>query len=505
MTSKYPDFFTDPKTTPISVDKIKDTITEEIVSAFDGPLKHKSVQETMFEILKAEFVGKKHVLILKYIEQYGKSSTSNILIPHLNKDTHEIEPYLIITDPDDAERLARAHIRKQENFVPILADSIISTTDNDHWKKQRHELLPSVSPMHSLRHIFPISLERATITGRLAPSDSIDMLDFFLNETQAQLQLALLGMTPEFEQKTNKAIRTAFAGRGPKGYVRTFAFELLQEIEKGKDVAKDTATSTSTRPGPMSVALQSVPSTDTEHYGNAVLLAFAGHDTTGITLTWLLFELCRHPTFQDRLMDEIDRFNSTTEPTYENIMIELPFMTRCITETLRLWPAVANGTFRRLDHDDYVTGSEAERRKMPTGTRIQIMNLSRHRSKLWGADRNTFNPDRTFEDDELWTHRYNPSSKRFSPFTYGPRDCLGKNFAHMEMKLILLNVFKQYRFELSDKQKEFDNSAYMGINRATLAPQNVMDESPRPKKFDLGYPSTGCWFRCVLRTQKSRL
>ena len=31
---------------------------------------------------------------------------------------------------------------------------------------------------------------------------------------------------------------------------------------------------------------------------------------------------------------------------------QLPFMTQCITETLRMWPALANGTYRELEKDD---------------------------------------------------------------------------------------------------------------------------------------------------------
>ena len=31
---------------------------------------------------------------------------------------------------------------------------------------------------------------------------------------------------------------------------------------------------------------------------------------------------------------------------------QLPFMTQCINETLRLWPALANGTYRELESDE---------------------------------------------------------------------------------------------------------------------------------------------------------
>ena len=62
-----------------------------------------------------------------------------------------------------------------------------------------------------------------------------------------------------------------------------------------------------------------------------------------------------------------------------------PFLTKCITETLRLWPVVPNGTFRQLSHDDYVKGRNGERVLLPKGTFVQITTIGRQRDpQLWG-------------------------------------------------------------------------------------------------------------------------
>ena len=45
-----------------------------------------------------------------------------------------------------------------------------------------------------------------------------------------------------------------------------------------------------------------------KNIGNMILFAFAGHDTTGHTLTWLLYELCKHPEHKQRLIEEIDEY-----------------------------------------------------------------------------------------------------------------------------------------------------------------------------------------------------
>merc|ERR1712050_265702 len=96
--------------------------------------------------------------------------------------------------------------------------------------------------------------------------------------------------------------------------------------------------------GPLSRAVQTsnvdLPST----YGNMLVILFAGHDTTGHTMTWMMMELARHPEHQRALQLEVDKFFQDLDgkdPEYRDLA-RLEFMDRCITETLRLWPAVAN-------------------------------------------------------------------------------------------------------------------------------------------------------------------
>ena len=159
-------------------------------------------------------------------------------------------------------------------------------------------------------------------------------------------------------------------------------------------------------------------------------------------------------------------------------------------EILRLWPAIPNGTYRELMNDDYIIGKKGEKVILPKGTYIQIPNWSRHHSSdLWGNDVNIFNPDREFKDDELWNNTvinsYNPSSKRFSPFTYGPRDCIGKNFSQIEIRLILLHLLRFFTFNLTDKQKTCYDSMTIGFNSFTFGPRNIENNNLRDSTLGL--------------------
>eukprot|EP00041_Stephanoeca_diplocostata_P026288 m.705691 g.705691 ORF g.705691 m.705691 type:complete len:184 (-) comp22928_c0_seq11:40-591(-) len=129
-------------------------------------------------------------------------------------------------------------------------------------------------------------------------------------------------------------------------------------------------------------------------------------------------------------------------------------------EVLRLWSIIPAGTFRELQFDDYIRGPGGTQVKIPKGTPVQIPTWCRHRDpQLWGPDVAEFNPDRHFDDVEIWDNdykAYNPASRRFSPFTLQPRDCIGRNFAQMEMRTILSNLFRNFTFTLTPTYANHD-------------------------------------------------
>ena len=426
---------------------------------------------------KSIMLGYNHVFIDKVMKHV--KTRSNICLPLLHQwlstekeGKSRIDNLVIINHPDDAERICKDHVKKAPIFKSFLYDSIISTTDNEDWQSQRGDMNIAFIPKLSLKKVFPISQKRALQCAELLQEKSnhytepVNMSEFFLHETQAQLQLGMFGFSDEFQEKTNKKIRDAFSGKGLE-YTDEFSDQALQETQTSK--------------GPLS-KLFDLSEDEYKNKGNMLIFAFAGHDTTGHTLTWLLYELCKHPKYKQELIKEVDAYWLKHDEESYDTFNELPFMTKCITETLRLWPALANGTYRELEHDETITGIDGNPVKVKKGTYCQIMNWTRHRNpELWGKDADTFNPHREFKDSEIWAHEgfgtYNVSSDRYSPFTYGPRNCIGKNFSHMEMRLILLNLFKNYDFELSyDQLIKINYSKYYGINLFTLGPTSIKDD-----------------------------
>jgi cytochrome P450 len=473
---EIPNFFSgQEKIMSFDFDSLKDLLDTDIDhSSFIENLSLDSSLVSSY--FKSILLGYNHIFISKLLQQYGESS--NICLPLFNQwsesNKHMIDNLVIISHPDDAERICKTHIKKAPIFKSLLGTSIISTTDNDDWKEQRDEMNMAFLPNTSLKNVFPDSVKRAKDCLKVLKDSSdnyqqsVDMSDFFLNETQAQLQKAMFGFSDKFEENSNKRIRNAFVGIETE-YLEEFSKTALKEA-----IQSD---------GPASKLFHRSDDKDLEKaLGNMILFAFAGHDTTGHTLSWLLYELCKHPENKQRLIEEVDEYwrNNDGVENYETFD-QLPFMTQCITETLRMWPALANGTYRELERDDKITGLNGEKVLVKKGTYCQIINWTRHRnSELWGDDVNEFNPDREFKGSEIWDYKgfghYNVSSERFSPFTYGPRNCLGKNFSQMEMRLILLNIFKDHDFSLdSEQEKTVNDPKYSGFNIFTMGPQSVYD------------------------------
>merc|ERR1712187_386888 len=163
------------------------------------------------------------------------------------------------------------------------------------------------------------------------------------------------------------------------------------------------------------------------------------------------------------IQQEVDTFFHRLnghDPNYQSLS-QLPLLDRCITETMRLWPAVANGTFRQLQFADSVTGEGGQEVMLPQGTFINVNNWTRHRNPdLWGDDVDHFNPHRSFQPREIAKTgcpmaAVSPESERFSPFAHAPRSCLGRNFAQMEMRLILSHLLHRFDFELAPPFEKF--------------------------------------------------
>ena len=424
-------------------------------------------------------MGSLHILLYNYSFKYCKNLQENYFIPY--KQKKEIVPLIIINNPKDVENIAENNVTKMPNFKPFLFNSIISTDDDDNWLRQRRHFTQAFSMNDQLKPLVKKSNQIAELSVlRLAElekiNSDININEFFLSETIKQLMLGLIGMDETMEKTYNKIVRLGFSKPDYK-----LSKNNVENIRKEIDDLN----------GSLGEKLNN-NFRENEQIGNFLIFLFAGHDTTGHTLTWLIYELSKNSNYQERLINEIDLFWNDLgekEIKYEDFK-KLPFLTKCIMETLRLWTPIPNGTFRKISGDCEIVGKKDKNVLIKEGTYVQIPNWIRHRNKeLWGGDVNIFNPDRDFCDDEIWNNTvinaYNPNSARFSPFTYGPRDCIGKNFAQIEMRLILLHLFKHYRFRLTQAQESIEGPENLTFNTFTMGPRDINNKTKYENKLGL--------------------
>jgi cytochrome P450 len=165
-----------------------------------------------------------------------------------------------------------------------------------------------------------------------------------------------------------------------------------------------------------------------------LILLFAGHETTGSTLSWLLYLIASNPQVCEKLIDttgEIDMLDSPRD-SYINAIIN---------EGMRLYPSVWINE-RVAIKDDQFGGFS-----FPAGTSILTYIYGMHRYEGYWESPLTFNPERFLTPEGL----IDKNIRNYLPFGAGPRMCVGNNFAMAEMAFVLYAIFKSFNISTTEK------------------------------------------------------
>jgi cytochrome P450 len=176
--------------------------------------------------------------------------------------------------------------------------------------------------------------------------------------------------------------------------------------------------------------------TDKQVRDEAMTIFLAGHETTANALTWTWYLLSQSPDVEQRLHAELDAVLGGRLPTFADVD-RLPYTTRIITESMRLYPP-AWLVGRRAVNDYNIKGFFVPARSM-----VLMSEWIVHRDARFFPDPERFNPDR-------WTPEFKAALPRFAyfPFGGGPRQCIGEGFAWMELVLVLATLAQRWRLEL---------------------------------------------------------
>lgn len=178
-----------------------------------------------------------------------------------------------------------------------------------------------------------------------------------------------------------------------------------------------------------------------QHLMDELLILFtAGHETTAAQLIWTWVLLSKSPAVWQRLYEEINSVLGTRVPSYEDLN-NLPYLHAVIYESLRMYPAVPS-VLRQSVNADVIDGYP-----IPAQVQIDVPIYSVHRRTDYWENPQGFNPDR-FLSNDINDEKYRYA---FIPFGAGPRICLGKNFALVEMALIIAMIMQRYRLDLPSR------------------------------------------------------
>ncbi|XP_076898076.1 cytochrome P450 CYP749A22-like [Bidens hawaiensis] len=182
----------------------------------------------------------------------------------------------------------------------------------------------------------------------------------------------------------------------------------------------------------------------------------AGHGTISLLLSWTTLVLGVHTEWQEKAREEVQEVFGNRNPSSEGIA-RLKKMSMIINETLRLYPPSISANRKVLKETrvgDLV---------LPANLNLQIPTLALHQDPgIWGEDAHLFKPER-FSEGIANVVNNNPGA--FLPFGYGPRICVGSNFAINEAKITLSMILQRYRFTVSP------NYVHAPVQLITLRPK----------------------------------
>ncbi|KAK7442889.1 hypothetical protein CaCOL14_011107 [Colletotrichum acutatum] len=190
------------------------------------------------------------------------------------------------------------------------------------------------------------------------------------------------------------------------------------------------------------------PFPDRELFGEAIVMFVAGSDTTSTALLTILWHLLAHRDAYDKLALEVRSIVTTHDELSYHKIQHLPYLRAVIEEGLRIFPPNAGFIPRQVLQSDGAFVLHGI--PLPVGTEIGVANMAMHRNPIYFERPNDFMPERWIGDGQSAVK----DKSAFSPFSRGPRACLGRTMAYMEMSLALAAIFLEMDMEFEDSDLE---------------------------------------------------
>lgn len=394
------------------------------------------IGESISFLLDPKFIEKRY-------KKYGSIFKSHVLG----------RPTAFMVGPEAAEFVLSSHMEhfswKQgwpENFKQLLGESLFLQDGEEH-RKNRRLMMPA---FHGQALAGYVSTMETITEEYLQKWEEKRELIWFEEFKQLTFDIAsqlLVGATPGSEvarlSKLFTELSNGLFAVTPWAYKRALAArnQLLQHItkvvqERQQNPSNDT----------LSLLVQA---RDEEGNGmslkeltaQAMLLLFAGHETTTSMVTWMCLELGRHPEVLQRARKEQLNLGAQGSMNLE-LLGKMQYLDQIISETERLHPPVGGG-FRGVIKPFEFNGFH-----VPAGWMVSYSIPGTHQLESIYTEPKRFDPDRFSPGRQ--EHKQKPFS--LIGFGGGPRICVGIAFAKLEMKIIIAKLLQGYKWEFLPSQ-----------------------------------------------------
>lgn len=172
-----------------------------------------------------------------------------------------------------------------------------------------------------------------------------------------------------------------------------------------------------------------------------VSFVLAGKDSTSTALTWFFWLLAANPRCERRVHDEVTRTAYDDAGEYEELR-GMHYLHAALTEAMRLYPPVPINTRVAAAAD-----------VLPDGTTVRAGWFADYSAyamgrmpRLWGDNCRQFRPERWLDGDR--GEFVAVEAARYPVFHAGPRACLGKEMAYVQMKAVAASVIRRFTVEV---------------------------------------------------------
>ncbi|XP_027183158.1 cytochrome P450 86A22 [Coffea eugenioides] len=185
----------------------------------------------------------------------------------------------------------------------------------------------------------------------------------------------------------------------------------------------------------------------------ALNFILAGRDTSSVALSWFFWLVGQNPRVEEKILVELctvligTRGSDTSKWLEEPLVFEeverLTYLKAALSETLRLYPSVPQDSKHVISDDILPDGTF-----VPAGSSVTYSIYAAGRLKyVWGEDSLEFRPERWISEDG---QKFEPHDQfKFVAFNAGPRICLGKDLAYLQMKSIAAAVLLRHRLTVA--------------------------------------------------------